>query len=743
MSVYRDAALAYAEIGWSVFPISPNHKRPLTPNGFLDASTTTEQINAWWDSVPDAWIGLALRTSGLIAIDVDVSDGKVGTATLAALEAKYGPLPRTLVQQSGSGGLHILMADPSPGANGWTRNAKLGGEIRGKADRLGCGPHVDIKCNGYILLEPSGKYHWLTDLNAPPLVPETWLGALRKPAEELGEAPGADGLEIWSEASDPAPLPLADRERLRADLRALGPRARGSSTTFSAVLRTFHDYGLSLDDGYPYVIEWNTNCGSPRSESELHRQIENIAASGRASGQRGNRRSDLTRLQAIVRAAYDERAFSSPAPDNIDAQPRTLELPPPSELPPEVVNADPQFAAELERAAQDVLDMLAVSAQAPENIRPMFESARSLLARTFPATPFLVNELLTTTGQHVVSGEPKTAKTWASTELSIAVASGTPAFGKFVVNRPGKVAYLYAEDDGPSVQRRLQALAHGRRNMVDGWQDRLQVQPRGRAVDLTRDMDLVVIIASCRMIGKIDLLVLDPLRDIHSGKEDSSDEMKPIMERMRAIGIILGCAVLFVHHAAKNSADSTKRRPGQNMRGSGAIHGSVDCGLHLWDLRGDGQTEFTSACTNENRSAKSAGTFELTLKITDNKYGVAERAAWTIGERALVATKADKAEASLGDILSVMLDHGAPMFERAIQAKVKGSIGVVTACISGAVRDGFVTQHKQGTLGLGWVLTPKGQEAVRAGSSALTNPAPTPQPHPATAKACNVPEETT
>jgi hypothetical protein len=278
--------------------------------------------------------------------------------------------------------------------------------------------------------------------------------------------------------------------------------------------------------------------------------------------------------------------------------------------------------------------------------------------------------------------------------------------------------------------------------MVVDWEDRLIVQPHGRSIDLMRDIDLVQIIASVRMHGPIDLLVLDPLRDIHSGEEDGSDTMKPVMERMRVLGDILGCAVMFVHHSAKASADSGKRRGGQRMRGSGAIHGSLDCGLYLYDLRGNGETEFTNAVESEVKLARSAGTFDLKLEIVDNKHGTAERATWTVSDRVKEDPKAaGKVEATLGDVLMCLFDFaGAAMTAKSIHGKVKGSLGVVMALCSAATRDGLLAESKSGTISLGFALTDKGRKACTAGSAGLAQP-PNPAPHPATAAFANVPPE--
>jgi hypothetical protein len=180
----RDAALGYASIGWHVFPIQPSTKLPYDGgSGYLDAVTNPDEIGAWWDKQPDSFIGIALRPSGLIAIDVD--HYKAGaTALLAALEAEHGALPRELVQRSGRGGEHIVMRDPSPGPDGWTRTQATGGRCRGLL-----GPGIDVKCNGYIIVQPSGSYEW-KNWRPAPVVPSAWVALLRKDDEDLGEGPG-------------------------------------------------------------------------------------------------------------------------------------------------------------------------------------------------------------------------------------------------------------------------------------------------------------------------------------------------------------------------------------------------------------------------------------------------------------------------------------------------------------------------------------------------------------------------
>lgn len=259
---------------------------------------------------------------------------------------------------------------------------------------------------------------------------------------------------------------------------------------------------------------------------------------------------------------------------------------------------------------------------------PLFETdAVELLDRDFPAARWLVTGLVTRGGITMIGAEPKAAKTWLGTEIALAVATGSKVCGEFFAEY-GRVAYFYAEDMDVQVRNRVRALLAGvpDRRLMSG---RLFLQPRGTFIDILDDNNLAWLVASCRKLGTVDLLVLDPLRDIHGGEEDKSDSMRNVMRRLRVLAEILGCTVAVVHHAPKQTKDNAKRRPGQNLRGSGAIHGSVDSGLYLEDSDGDGTNVFTNTVTSQVKGARSAGRFHIELAVTDDEQGEAIEARWT------------------------------------------------------------------------------------------------------------------
>jgi hypothetical protein len=170
-----DAALEYARCGRPVFPCSPLDKKPLTPNGFDDATTDEAQIRAWWGKYPNAMIGVPTGpASGMWVLDVDIDpvkkiDGRIARDQLIA---RHGPFPPTLATTTPRGGQHLIWA--------WDPNV----DIRNSTSKIGRG--LDVRGNrGYVIWPPSrnatgGAYQWepsgpQTAALAPP-----WLVALAK-----------------------------------------------------------------------------------------------------------------------------------------------------------------------------------------------------------------------------------------------------------------------------------------------------------------------------------------------------------------------------------------------------------------------------------------------------------------------------------------------------------------------------------------------------------------------------------
>src|SRR5262245_61015909 len=128
-------ALALARQGLPVFPCRCVDKRPLTDNGFKDASTDPEQIRRWWTQWPRAYIGVPTGDK-FVVIDLDLQHPEA----LAWLEANRARLPLTRTHVTKSGGRHLLL---QPHAGFGCSTSKLG-------------PHIDTRGGGgYIIWWPA------------------------------------------------------------------------------------------------------------------------------------------------------------------------------------------------------------------------------------------------------------------------------------------------------------------------------------------------------------------------------------------------------------------------------------------------------------------------------------------------------------------------------------------------------------------------------------------------------------
>jgi len=154
-----DAALAYAAVGWPVFPVTPGGKTPAFPaahppgdpiaaacqgecgrvgHGFHDATTDPETIREWWGRHPDRNVGIRTGDPGPDVIDVDIREDGSGFAA-------YGRARR----EGLAGGYQAIVRTPSAGMHlYYPGTAQRSGTVRGQ--------HLDFRAQGgYVVAPPS------------------------------------------------------------------------------------------------------------------------------------------------------------------------------------------------------------------------------------------------------------------------------------------------------------------------------------------------------------------------------------------------------------------------------------------------------------------------------------------------------------------------------------------------------------------------------------------------------------
>lgn len=236
---------ALADEGFACFPIVPNEKRPLTPNGFKDASLDPEQHRAWAKQYPDANIAYATGTpSGrVLVLDVDIKNEKSGVRSYIDLEKELGPFPETRTVLTPSGGFHKLFTYPD------------GMKIQSK---VGFREGIDIRCDGaYCVAPPSSihgeEYDWVDRSTPIEPVPAKLLEELAKGGTTRHKRRSAKG----------KPAASGDRNQ-------------------SVMLYAFSllNGGLNPDRLEEELFEYNADCCKPPlPESEVARVAINVIKS--------------------------------------------------------------------------------------------------------------------------------------------------------------------------------------------------------------------------------------------------------------------------------------------------------------------------------------------------------------------------------------------------------------------------------------------------------------------------------
>jgi hypothetical protein len=205
--------LDYAKRGWHVFPLKPRDKRPLTPNGFHDATDQVDEVVRWWQQFPQANIGLAPGASELVVFDLDSPAAEEVAGALGLLKVK------TLTACTGRSefeGRHLYFKHPG----GHIGNLRLGFQDGRVTQVSGRTPGLEVKADaGYVVappsIHPTGKqYAFVNPALEPAALPASAISCLRaltnQDAVRATEAALSARQGVAAEAiADPEPPPMS------------------------------------------------------------------------------------------------------------------------------------------------------------------------------------------------------------------------------------------------------------------------------------------------------------------------------------------------------------------------------------------------------------------------------------------------------------------------------------------------------------------------------------------------------
>lgn len=188
----------------------------------------------------------------------------------------------------------------------------------------------------------------------------------------------------------------------------------------------------------------------------------------------------------------------------------------------------------------------------------------ALFALDLPEPDWVVERLFPLGSAALLTAREKAGKGLLTIDLCASVAAGEPFLDRAVLEGPA--IYCAAEENLRDVRARIAARLGDRRDLplyvlpLDGFtEDRLKLTD---AASMDR---LAVMIAERQPL----LVVLDVLRELHDGQEDSSDDMAPILRPVRQLAHQTNTAIVVNHHMNRSGT----------FRGSTAIRSAFDVEL--------------------------------------------------------------------------------------------------------------------------------------------------------------------
>jgi hypothetical protein len=245
-----EAAVAYAGLGYAVFPLAPGEKRPhgrSVPHGLKEASRDEATITTWWRSCPGCGVGI-LAPEEVLVLDFD------DPTAWERLKGEYPTLGDAPRQRTPKGGYHVFLRLP--------QGVRLSATVRKLAG-------VDLRGMGraYVVASPTR----LADGRG-----YTWEVPLVKP-EDLPEVP--EDLLLRLLPPPPAPREVvvgsSSPTRLRALLESYAAAVAGApeGTRHNTLIRYavaaggLIPHGLSPEEAEEVLVAAAMQAGLPEREA--------------------------------------------------------------------------------------------------------------------------------------------------------------------------------------------------------------------------------------------------------------------------------------------------------------------------------------------------------------------------------------------------------------------------------------------------------------------------------------------
>lgn len=165
-------------------------------------------------------------------------------------------------------------------------------------------------------------------------------------------------------------------------------------------------------------------------------------------------------------------------------------------------------------------------------------------------------------------GAPKAGKTMQMQALAASAIEAEPIFGIFPIVKPLKVIYFSYEMSGQELGKRFSILMKGVETVnlgVDRYQGAMFPDP-----------EFMNTIRSATSQFSPDIVIFDPLINMHSLDENRSQDMQTLFGALRADALEKNYGIILIHHTGVEQQDGEGIVRRKRPRGSSAIEGCVD-----------------------------------------------------------------------------------------------------------------------------------------------------------------------
>jgi len=287
----------------------------------------------------------------------------------------------------------------------------------------------------------------------------------------------------------------------------------------------------------------------------------------------------------------------------------------------------------LDRANRGIIKLEAPKPQAPatqapsattEGQKALWHDQGAFAGGEIPKRPWLVQGYLLRGAVTVLSGQGAGGKSSMVVGWTLAGAQGKP-FGAFRPETPLTIINYNVEDDKDEQRRRYAAAIKAQAADGGAMQRIIRCGPYNVGTLFARDPHTGQInptqamqeLERICMEEQADLLVCDPLAELHDSEENDNTAMRQVVAAFRSLAQRLDMAVLILHHDRKGTST-----PGDmdRVRGASSISGAVRVMLTLTTMTAEEAGTF-GIQAEERRSY-------LRIDSAKSNYAPAQEAEW-------------------------------------------------------------------------------------------------------------------